>query len=79
MQSLAPLIAKYTKPPYNNTPEDVEEWWKSHRSLGAVAANHKKKTKKILKPKPTTGTMKCEPAKTRAPQQESEPSRPTVP
>jgi hypothetical protein len=31
MQKLASLIAKYTKPPYNKTVKEIEEFLSSHR------------------------------------------------
>lgn len=47
MQKLSSLIAKYTKPPYNRTVEQITEWYSSHRKLANKASAHKKKTKRI--------------------------------
>jgi hypothetical protein len=46
MLTLASMLNKYTKPPYNRTPDEVEQHFKEWKQLGQKAAKIKKRKNK---------------------------------
>jgi hypothetical protein len=46
MLTLQNLLNKYTAPPYNRTPEEIERQWKDWHQLGQKASTIKKRQNK---------------------------------